>query len=460
MHALGSIGSTKVLDPLSNILRMEGSPLRDDAFSAVMDIYKKISGGEEFSIKERLHGKFGEQSFRAYLIGLLNGTDHNLKEDALIIAGVLKDEASSGKALELLQDEFLSAAALDTLREIGIKALPEARKHLKNPSGRVRKALVDYLESLGEGPGVEELIGMLHDDMNMVRAEAALALGRIGAADAASPLADALEDESLEVQEAAVAALSAFPPALVCSNILPYLQRGGHPRYMSLAAETLGLLKAEEAIRPLSSLLYDSREAIREVAIKSIGRIGGEKAVPFLIMALQDQSPKVAQQAVISMGKVKDPHILQRLIKFVREKDDALCFYAIGALKEQDSPFAIFSLMEILKDSPREMTVAALEALGSLGMKETCKSVLETSQTDDIELLRVCLQTLGRLGCEVAAPRLIELLSHRHWSVRAAAAEALGNIGGEEVCEALQPVLKDEDGMVRKIAAAALGKIG
>ena len=193
---------------------------------------------------------------------------------------MLKDEAASGKAFELLEDEGLAPAALEAVREIGIAALPEAGKHLKNPSGRVRQALVNYLGSLGPGPGVQELIGMLHDDMTMIRAEAALALGRIGASEAVAELADALEDESPEVQEAAVAALSGLPPQLVFRNLLPYIQSGGNPRYMRLAAETLGRVQAEEAIKPLSSLLEDPRETIREIAVKAIGRIGGEKAVP------------------------------------------------------------------------------------------------------------------------------------------------------------------------------------
>ncbi len=464
IQALGNIGSPLALDPLLNILRIDGSPLRDAAFQALMDIFKKISGDkgrieEALSIKEKLRIELDGQNFGTYLIGVLDGSEYQLKERALIAAGIIKCEAASRKALELLEDDNLAAAALESLREIGTAALPEAGNHLKNPSGRVRQALVGYLGSLGPGPGVEYLIRMLHDDMNMIRAEAALALGRIGASEAVGDLADALEDESPEVQEAAVAALSDLPPRIVFTRLLPYIQSGGDIRYVRLAAETLGRVKADEAIRPLASLLDDPREAIREVAVKAIGRIGGENAVPCLLLALRDRSLKVAQQAVVSMGRVRDPHILQRLIKFVKDKDERFCFYAIGAMKEQGDPIAIFSLMEALRDSPRELTVAALEALGALGRKEACRAVLETARTEDMDILMVSVRTLGRIGCEKAVPLLTELLSHAHWSIRAAAAEALGRAGDDAACEALRSALKDKDVMVREIAAKALAAL-
>ncbi len=461
IQALGNIGSPQSIDPLLNILRLEGSLVRDAAFQASMDIFKKVSGDndhteEVLSVKEKLCIEFGRQEFREYLVEILDGKEYLLKQDALIAVGIIKDNAASEKVFELLEDDSLAPAALKAACEIGASALPEAQKYLKNPSGRVRQALVNYLGSLGPGPGVEYLIRMLHDDMNMVRAEAAIALGRIGASEAVGDLADALEDESPEVQEAAVSALSCFPPCIVFTRLLPYIQSGGDPRYVRLAAETLGQVKAEEAIRPLASLLDDPRETIREVAVKSIGRIGGEKAVPCLFIALRDNSPKVAQQAVISMGNIRDPHVLQRLIKFVSDKDERFCLYAIGALKQQGDPVAVFSLMEVLRNSPRELTIAALDALGALGRKEACKSVLETARMDDMDILRTSVRTLGRLGCEKAVPLLTELLSHTHWSVRAAAVEALGKVGGNGVCEAIKTALKDEDAMVRKIAASAL----
>ncbi len=464
IQALGNIGSPQAIDPLLNILRLEGSTHRDAAFQALMEIFKKMSGDNEhieevLSVEEKLRTELGGQNFGAYLIGILEGGEYQLKENALMAAGILRYEAASGRAFELLEDDNLAAAALKTLREIGTAALPEAGKHMKNPSGRVRQALVGYLGSLGPGPGVEYLIRMIHDDMNMIRAEAAISLGRIGASEAVGDLADALEDESPEVQEAAVAALSDLSPGIVFTRLLPYIQSGGDVRYMRLAAETLGRVKAEEAIRPLAALLDDPRETIREVAVKAIGRIGGEKAVPCLLLALNDKSLKVAQQAVVSMGKVRDPHILQRLIKFVKDRDERFCFYAIGALKEQRDPIAIFSLMEILNDSPRELAVAALEALGALGRKEACQPVLETACAGDRDILMASVQALGRIGCEKAVPLLTELLSHTHWSVRAAAAEALGKAGGDGVCGALQSALKDEDVMVRKIAARALAAL-
>ncbi len=450
IQALGNIGSPKALDPLLNIIRLEGSPVRDTAFQALMDIFKKISGDngcteETLSVKEKLRNEFGMGNFGAYLIGILEGNEYQLKENALMAAGILKYEAAAGKAFELLEDDDLVTAALEAVREIGIAALPEARKHLKNPSGRVRQALVNYFSSLVPGPGVEYLVRMLHDDMNMIRAEAAIALGRVGASEAVGDLAEALEDESSEVQEAAVAALSNLSPKVVFTKLLPYIKSGSDSGYVGPAAETLGRVGAEEAIGPLATLLDDPRDAIREVAVKAIGRIGGENAVPYLFVALRDNSLKVAQQAVISMGKVRDPHVLQRLIKFVRDKDERFCFYAIGALKEQGDPIAIFSLMEVLNDSPRELTVAALEALGALGRKEACQAVLETARTDDMDILVVSVRTLGRIGCEKSVPLLTELLSHTHWSVRAAAAEALGKAGGDGACGVLRSAHKDGD---------------
>jgi len=463
-QALGRIASPTAVSRLLPLLGSDEPVIKSQALQSLVSIQSRIltekgSGTPEPSLDPRFMEAIGGREFRAYLISLLSSGDTGLIRDALAALGWLKEDRAVSVIIDILKDEALSTSALESLISIGLPALSEAKKHLNHPVGMVRLALLKYLASLGLEPGGPYIRGMLTDDMSIVRAQAALSLGKLGDIEAADGLITALGDINPEVQEAAVTALADLDPKVVCGKLIPYL-RNSNPQFMFMAAETLGLLKQEEAVRPLTALLDDLRDVIREVAVKSIGRIGGGRSVPPLMLSLKDESPRVRQQAIISLGKVKDPIVLRRLLGLLKDSDNASRYYTIRALKDQGSALAVEGLVEVLSDAPKNLAIAAVETLGSLGDKTACAAIMKAVGIGDRDLLRTASQALGELGCNEAVPLLLSLLSHGHWSVRSAAVRSLGRVGGEGIYEALSGMLAEADQVVLKTTVAALGELG
>jgi HEAT repeat protein len=464
-QALGKIASPTALSRLLPLLLSEEPHIRSHALQALVSIQKSIlaekgPGGDSGPFLDpRLIEAMGGQPFRSYLVSLLSSQETELAHDALVALGWLREDRAVPRMIELIKDESLQTAALESLIAIGQPALYEVEKHLDHPVGMVRHALLQYLGSLGLEQGGPHIRGMLVDEMSIVRAQAALTLGKLGDLAAVDGLIIALGDLNPEVQEAAITALSSLDPKVVFEKLVPYL-RNGNPQYMYLAAETLGLLRLEDAVKPLTTLLEDPRDVIREVAVKSIGRIGGEKATHPLLMSLKDESPRVRQQAIISLGKMRDPLVLNKLLSLLKDKDNAVRYYAIRALRDQGSSLAVQPLVELLEGAPKNLVIATVETLGSLGDKSACQALLRYATVGDRDLLRTSAQALGEVGCQESVSALLALLSSGHWSVRSAAACSLGKIGGKGVFEALSGLLAEADLVVLKTAVTALGELG
>lgn len=123
----------------------------------------------------------------------------------------------------------------------------------------------------GEG-AVPPLVSILDDPDPDVRACAALALGRAGDGSAAPALADRLGDESAFVA--------------------------------SIAADALSML-GERAIEALAGRLADENLHIRLLAVRALGRIGSQSAIGPLFGVLEDSSYLVryyAHEALEALG--------------------------------------------------------------------------------------------------------------------------------------------------------------
>ncbi len=338
--ALGDIASPSALETMLPLLDDEDDGVKTQALLAVVKIQERTLRENPSEESETAHCRFLEKIntswLRQHLLDLLPASDPEIKRAALVALGWLRESRAVPRMIDALKDEPLSESALDALVSIGLPALNDVELSLEHPVGMVRQALVRYLGSIRlpfSGPPLRQ---MLKDELSIVRAQAALALGNLGDIDAADGLIEALGDVNPEVQESAVAALANLNPQIICGKLLPYLN-DNNQRYIFLAAEALGQLGLDEAINPLSTLLMDERDIIREMAVKSIGLIGGANSVGPLFTGLGDKSPRVRQQAIQSLGRVKEKLVLKKLILLLEEPDDTVKYFAIRSLKQYGS---------------------------------------------------------------------------------------------------------------------------
>ncbi len=140
---------------------------------------------------------------------------------------------------------------------------------------QVRACAVEGLVAIGGG-AVPALIAAVQDDWWVVRYRAAEAMGKIGDERAVKPLEDALCDEK------------------------------DHVRYM--AAKGLGIFARLSSVDPLARRLEDDNEYVRKQAAISLGGIGGERARELLDARLQEEEhPDVREAIVGALGCTAPP---------------------------------------------------------------------------------------------------------------------------------------------------------
>jgi len=206
-----------------------------------------------------------------------------LPEDAWFARALGAERFVVGKAelddlLEILVtgDDDSREAAARSLKHYGLAAVEPLARLLQEDKADTRWWAARALAEIKEDSAIPPLIGALSDGDPDVRACAALALGRMGAASAAADATPALA--------ACLADESAF--------------------VASIAADGLSMI-GEPAIGALTGMLADDQPHARLLAVRALGRIKSQEAIGPLFGALDDPSYLVcyyAQEALEALG--------------------------------------------------------------------------------------------------------------------------------------------------------------
>jgi len=291
---------------------------------------------------------------------------------------------------------------------------------------------------------IATLRAALADDSAAVRAQAAQALGRIGAAgNAVAPdLIGLLKDVDETVRCEAAEALGKVGEAGAAVNALVELLQDASPPVKASAARALGALKAAAApaLNALVPLLQDREETVRTAAAEAIGQLGhlNGKATDTLIQGLASRDNVVRAQTAEALGTIGTPaqDAAPALVAALTDRNDvvrAKAVEALGKIGEAAADVAVPSLVRALRDQDNWVSALAADALGLMGE-----------------------------SADEAIPALIRSLRHINPQVRANAAESLGKMGAAASAarSELETVCRDEDGGVRSQAVRALGAFG
>jgi HEAT repeat protein len=310
---------------------------------------------------------------------------------------------------------------------------------------RGRAAAADLV--LGRGELVTACVAALRktlaDGSAIVRAEAVVALGRIGA------------------------------PAAPAGPELVAVLSGDADEARKRAAVAVGLVRAEAtlAVPSLTAALHDPTPEVRAAAAAALGEYGeaAAEAVPVLVALLQDREEEVRSAAAAAVNKigVLCDESTRVLVEGLASEDTvtrARTAEALGVIGEA-AEVAAPALVEALEDDNDRVRATAVEALGKMG-----EAVADLAVPKLVRLLRdedswvraLAAEAIGQMGeaAEDAAPALLRSLRHPNPLVRANAAEALGRLKAEDTRAALEAACGDDDPGVRAKAVGALAGIG
>ncbi|HEY9735531.1 MAG TPA: HEAT repeat domain-containing protein, partial [Trichocoleus sp.] len=393
------------------------------------------------------------------------------------------------------------APAAADLEACGAEALPTLLATLRHSDWQQRAAAAYLLGQLGAEaePATPALAKALADSHPAVRFTAAGALGQVGSAEAGDTLLNALEDEDESVRANALIALARLGPK--ASPALPQLfevleARGIYNSFAPDASQPpVGLQAAV-----LQTLLEDGNWAVRSFAEEALvdlvthqpdalaylwfsrfhhsglvkgleTKIAHQVGPEPLLRALQSADPEARSKAAEMLGKLRVTTAVPSILVLLDDPDEATQHAAIEALGQIGSADAVPALLEQLQAGSPTIRQAAAIALGQIPTPDSVAALTAALSSD---ISAAAAAALGAAGAETAVPALQETLSRttatveltaedyaldNSSSVCRAATLALGRIGSAEAIETLVDALQQENWLLRSCVLRAFGQI-
>jgi HEAT repeat protein len=178
----------------------------------------------------------------------------------------------------------------------------------------------EALARIGE-PALGPLIAALADEDWLVRTSSAIALGQLGDLRAVVPLIATLSDADLQVRLDATEALGELgDPDAIDAVTARLSDPAEHELVRAQAARALGQLIRGEVFAPLVSALDDPSVDVRCQALYALAESAGPAAVDVLLARTTDPNTYVRHAAVTALGRVGDESLIP-LLEWIAHHD-------------------------------------------------------------------------------------------------------------------------------------------
>jgi cyclophilin family peptidyl-prolyl cis-trans isomerase/HEAT repeat protein len=351
---------------------------------------------------------------------------------------------------------------------------------LDDQEARVRRRAALALGRVGLAEAVPALSRLLASDKELeVRQMAAFALGLIGDASARTALLTALKDPEPIVQGRAAEALGQIAdrsdaPA-VGAMVRVHLDAGalsaiepddlGYPLAPPVEAARLGIyaLVRLGSYDALAATVLDAGGQPRSrwwPVAYALQRIADSRAVPALTALASTPGHYTAAFAIKGLGTVKSTAsapLLRRIVE-QRQMAPAIVIEALRALTAIGDNASLPILIRLLRDADADPDVRreAMNALGAVAAKNNLDLLLDLTSDPSAFIRGVAFRAIARVDPESLISTLAGLDPDRDWTVRVAQATALGTLPAGLSAGRLTAMLDDRDQRVLPAVIAAL----
>jgi HEAT repeat protein len=238
---------------------------------------------------------------------------------------------------------------------------PLCRTLLNDADHVVREWSAAALENCGDVRAVPFLVlAMKRDSSKDVRLRAAVALRKLGAANAFRELLNSPEPETRGMAVTGLAKLACREAMREVALLVE--DEDGEVRRR--AAAYLGEFDVQETIDLLARALKDSEPTVRAEALKSLSRMKREQSCRMAQSALHDEDFGVRLAAVTALGEIGDSSALEPLVEVMFGNDDEeIRAWAAWSLGEIGDPRAVEHLQRAYKTCPIEVMKKARDSL-------------------------------------------------------------------------------------------------
>ncbi|MBA2681994.1 MAG: HEAT repeat domain-containing protein [Ktedonobacteraceae bacterium] len=352
-----------------------------------------------------------------------------------LLTSVLKEEYAIGfwilLAGEMAENVLLKIAEESTEKFIQVRALNAMK---------VMKDLKDK----------NLLLIMLQEGNDLVREDAAKAIGELGKVEAVDLLIRALQDENEGIRSSAAEALGKLGKVEAVEPLIKVLQNEDELIHGSVA-EALGKLGKVEAVEPLIKVLRDEDKWVRIDAAEALVRLGKVEVLELLVRLLQDEAKRVRINAAGALGRIGRGEAVEPLIKALQDEDEDVRSSVAGALGKFSGQESEDILIAMLYDKDDFVRLSAAESLDRINIKG-CRYCFKKKEEEKKVMMDVA---------QIAASVVALLAPFTPYLVEAgkAAGGAAAKTGGEvawEKAKSLWEKIHAHAGEDKKLQGAAL----
>ena len=409
-------------------------------------------------------GKAGDRAATDKLIALIDDSNKEVQESAVLALGLLKNES----VLPTIVSKVLSNPALPTrLRAAGAIAIgfigskagtPELAKLLKDAKeDEVKYGALAGLGLLADESAGPHLIKVLFDKKapEPIRAYAATALGKCGVVN--FTLIEGDKEKKINVPQYLVHILKGEPKERLLAQS---------------AVQALGALDAVAQIEDVGWVLDQHRDkptqSFAALVLARLAKKGNDKHKAWarnkLEKLLDGRNHDARGFAAIALGLLGEaPSAVPLRKSFENESDPSLkaaCAIGLGLLKDEASVPAFQG--KIMASSDTKLRGYCCIALGLIGHQNAVKDLERVVEISTVpELKAAAAISLAMMGNQRAMPVLLKSLSEASNYVRQSTIVALGYFRNTRAVKPIQDVFDaaDTNQETKAICVVALGYI-
>jgi HEAT repeat protein len=266
--------------------------------------------------------------------------------------------------------------------------------------------------ALGSAQAERGLLKALGHQAWQVQAEAARALGRIGAAGALPYLRRILKASDAEIRSKMLAAAAQKGKA-------PAEDDDTHPEVAHAAAVAINQLNPKVTQDALLAALGSDQAALLSAAMVGLANLESEAGSKRMVELLDNSDAAIKRAAAACLGKLREKEAVPKLVELLEDGDAGVRKEAVIALNHIKDRRALGALSDCLADSDAEVRRVAAIALGNtrLRQEELVQPLMKGLKDRDPKVRQACLSALANLKAAEALEASAELLKDNHEEV-------------------------------------------
>ncbi|MHB8521229.1 MAG: HEAT repeat domain-containing protein [Limisphaerales bacterium] len=370
---------------------------------------------------------------------------------------------------------LLSNPQLASWARIALEAIPgpaaddALRTAIAGLQGKLLVGVINSIGVRGHANAVDALATKLNDADVEVASAAAVALGRIGGAQAAEALVQSLANGPTQPRSAVAQGCILCAERFLADGqdteavrLYDAVRQANVPKQRILEA-TRGSILARKA-DGLPLLLQTLRAADRSVfgmGLSAARELPGPVVTEALAVELRSTAPERQAPLLLAVADRTDSAALPAVLAAVKSGPKPLQLVAIGVLEKRSDPAFVPVLLDLLAERDADLVSAARTALARLPGEVVDEQLSVRLAQVTGNARRVLVELAGQRHVAAASGELIKATQDADPAIRAAGIGALGAIASRQRVAAAVPAFmkaaNDTDPTVRAAGLKALG---